>query len=104
MPAFSAIADSTALLNHVIPPDQVPPSLTNLPYTPLQTPLPHQLTWACTLPQGFSQHEQYAGIFHFRFWFGRWIEIVIDDLLPCRKGLLIYMKSASQVSHSSAGI
>jgi len=68
VPAFSAIADSTALLNHVIPPDQ-----------------------------GFSQHEQYAGIFHFRFWFGRWIEIVIDDLLPCRKGLLIYMKSASQV-------
>ena len=53
VPAFSAIADSTALLNHVIPPDQ-----------------------------GFSNHENYAGIFHFRFWFGRWIEIVIDDLLP----------------------
>ena len=58
MPAFSAIADSTALLNHVIPPDQ-----------------------------GFSKHENYCGIFHFRFWFGRWIEIVIDDLLPTRKGL-----------------
>merc|ERR1712106_159667 len=50
VPAFSAIADSTALLNHVIPPDQ-----------------------------GFSKHENYSGIFHFRFWFGRWIEIVIDD-------------------------
>ena len=58
VPAFSAIADSTALLNHVIPPDQ-----------------------------GFSKHENYCGIFHFRFWFGRWIEIVIDDLLPTRKGL-----------------
>ena len=58
MPAFSAIADSTALLNHVIPPDQ-----------------------------GFTKHENYCGIFHFRFWFGRWIEIVIDDLLPTRKGL-----------------
>ena len=39
MPAFSAIADSTALLTHVIP-----------------------------LDQGFSQQENYAGIFHFRFW------------------------------------
>jgi hypothetical protein len=70
VPAFSAIADSTALLNHVIPPDQ-----------------------------GFSQHENYSGIFHFRFWFGRWIEIVIDDLLPTRKGCLIYMKSTSNVEY-----
>jgi hypothetical protein len=23
--------------------------------------------------QGFTEREQYAGIFHFRFWFGRWI-------------------------------
>lgn len=66
VPAFSAISDSTALLDHVIPSDQ-----------------------------GFS--EGYSGIFHFRFWFGRWIEIVIDDLLPTRKGCLIYMKSASLV-------
>ena len=57
VPAFSAIADSTVLLNHVIPPDQ-----------------------------GFTKHDRYCGIFHFRFWFGRWIEIVIDDLLPTRKG------------------
>lgn len=70
VPAFSAIADSTALLNHVIPPDQ-----------------------------GFSAHENYTGIFHFRFWFGRWIEIVIDDLLPTRKGCLIYMKSTSNVEY-----
>jgi len=68
VPAFSAIADSTALLNHVIPPDQ-----------------------------GFTKHENYCGIFHFRFWFGRWIEIVIDDLLPTRKGCLVYMKSNSLV-------
>lgn len=68
VPAFSAIAESTALLGHVIPQDQ-----------------------------GFSEHERYAGIFHFRFWFGRWIEIVIDDLLPTRKGTLLYMKSSSSV-------
>lgn len=68
VPAFSAISDSDALLRHVIPPDQ-----------------------------GFSEAENYAGIFHFRFWFGRWIEIVIDDLLPTRRGNLIYMQSASRV-------
>jgi len=68
VPAFSAIADSTALLDHVIPPDQ-----------------------------GFTDRENYAGIFRFRFWFGRWIEIVIDDLLPTRKGCLIYMRSTSEV-------
>ena len=70
VPAFSAIADSDALLRHVVPPDQ-----------------------------GFSEREQYAGIFHFRFWFGRWIEIVIDDLLPTRKGSLVYMSSTSRVEY-----
>ena len=68
VPAFSAISDSDALLRHVIPPDQ-----------------------------GFSEMEKYAGIFRFRFWFGRWIEIVIDDYLPTRKGSLVYMQSASRV-------
>ena len=57
VPAFSAISDSDSLLRQVIPGDQ-----------------------------GFSDMDKYAGIFHFRFWFGRWIEIVIDDLLPTRKG------------------
>jgi len=67
--AFSAIADSDALLRHVVPPDQ-----------------------------GFAvEQDSYAGIFHFRFWFGRWIEIVIDDLLPTRHGSLIYMRSNSSL-------
>ena len=45
VPAMGAIAESEALLNQVIPSDQ-----------------------------GFSERKRYAGIFHFRFWFGRWIE------------------------------
>jgi hypothetical protein len=34
--------------------------------------------------QGFAERDKYAGIFHFRFWFGRWIEIVVDDRIPIR--------------------
>lgn len=68
VPAFGAVAESEALLRQVIPQDQ-----------------------------GFSEVDKYAGIFRFRFWFGRWIEIVVDDRLPVRKGLSIYMKSASNV-------
>ena len=28
------------------------------------------------------------------FWFGRWIEIVVDDRLPVKKNSPLYMKSA----------
>ncbi len=46
--------------------------------------------------QGFSEKKQYAGIFHFRFWFGRWIEIVVDDRLPVKKNAPFYLRSASE--------
>lgn len=65
VPAMSAVAESEALLNQVVPKDQ-----------------------------GFTAKENYAGIFHFRFWFGRWIEIVVDDRLPIKNGTPLYMKSA----------
>jgi len=68
VPAMSAIAESESLLRRVVPDDQ-----------------------------GFSEDKKYAGIFHFRFWFGRWIEIVVDDRIPVRKGLPIYMRSSSNV-------
>ncbi|CAB4070021.1 unnamed protein product [Lepeophtheirus salmonis] len=35
--------------------------------------------------KGFLKKRNYAGIFRFRFWFGFWIEIVVDDRLPVQK-------------------
>ncbi|ESO02773.1 hypothetical protein HELRODRAFT_112487 [Helobdella robusta] len=44
-----------------------------------------------------KQPEKYAGIFHFRFWrYGVWTDVVIDDLLPCRRGQLVYLRSKAQ--------
>ena len=66
VPSMSAVAESEAMLGQVVPKDQ-----------------------------GFTEKEKYAGIFHFRFWFGRWIEIVVDDRLPVKKDAPLYMKVIS---------
>lgn len=42
--------------------------------------------------QEFDQH--YAGLFHFNFWwYGKWVEVVVDDYLPTDGQRLIYCRN-----------
>ncbi len=54
--------------------------------------------------QDFLSGAEYSGVFRFRFWrFGKWIEVLVDDLLPCSDdGELLFTHSSNNTEFWSA--
>ena len=63
--------------------------------------------WSKVIPDAEEQEfcsENYGGIFRFRFWrFGEWVEVCVDDQLPCSEnGELLFTHSSQHTEFWSA--